>query len=246
MMKKQDTTGKSLLAQELHHSIKTWPVDDRPREKLFKSGEHTLSNTELLAILLRNGTRGQSAVDMARALLKKFKSFRNMSHTDARDWREFKGMGKAKIAQIKAALEIARRFNAPEETDKKPVIKFTEDLVKMFQSRMRDLKVEVVKVALLDASHRVIDVVEVSQGTPSGANPVIREIISVALQNFASAIVCIHNHPSGDASPSREDEKFTAELKQAARLMDIELLDHIIFGGDSFYSFDKNGVQSYE
>lgn len=92
-------------------AIKNWPKDERPREKLFKSGEHTLTNTELLAILLRSGTKGQSAIDLARKILSKFETFRNMSHTDISQWREFKGLGTAKIAQIKAALEIGRRFD---------------------------------------------------------------------------------------------------------------------------------------
>lgn len=226
-------------------SIKEWPEDDRPREKLFKFGEHTLSNTELLAILLRTGTRGQSSIDLARAIISKFKTFRNMSHTDIRDWKEVKGLGEAKIAQIRAALEIARRFNSLEEKETKPAIRFTEDIVNLFKSRMRDLKNEVVKIVLLDGKHKIIETVEVSQGTPTGASPIIREIISRALQSFASAMICIHNHPSGDPNPSREDISFTSELKQSGKLMDIQFLDHIIFGNEEFYSFDKGKAQKY-
>ncbi|TAN62458.1 hypothetical protein EPN16_01450 [bacterium] len=100
--------------------IKSWPEDDRPREKLLKNGEHTLSNSELLAILLRSGVKGQSAIDLAREILQKFKTFRNLSHTDLVQWKEFKGLGQAKIAQIKAAIEIGRRFREDEVKENQP------------------------------------------------------------------------------------------------------------------------------
>jgi DNA repair protein RadC len=228
------------------NSIAHWPEDERPREKLFRSGEHTLTNTELLAILLRTGVKGQSAIDLARRILHKFKTFRNMSHTDIRDWKEFKGVGKAKIAQLKAAMEIARRFNSQEEKSKNVKIKSTSHVVDLFRSRMRDLKYEVVKIILCDAQNRMIDTIEIAQGTPTGSYPIVREIISMALQKFASGIICMHNHPFGRAEPSREDEIFTADLDKAGRLMDIKVLDHIIFGEDEFYSFDKNCTQEYK
>ena len=121
------------------NSIANWPEDERPREKLFKSGEHTLSNTELLAILLRTGVKGQSAIDLARKILQKFRTFRNMSHTDIRDWKEFKGLGQAKIAQIRAAIEIGRRFST-ENTQPKGKVKSSKDIADLFMGRMRDLK----------------------------------------------------------------------------------------------------------
>jgi len=226
-------------------AIKNWPEDERPREKLFRCGEHTLSNTELLAILLRTGVKGESAIDLARKILQKFKTFRNMSHTDFRDWKEFKGIGKAKIAQLKAAMEIARRYNNQEETQKKKTIRCTEDVVKLLKVRMRDLKIEIVKVILCDASNRIIEVVEIAQGTPTESYPIIRKIISKALQNFASGIICIHNHPFGEPTPSREDERFTSDLKEAGKIMGIKLLDHIIFGENRFYSFDKRTAKEY-
>jgi len=226
-------------------AIKNWPEDERPREKLFRYGEHTLSNTELLAILLRTGVKGESAIDLARQILQKFKTFRNMSHTDFRDWKEFKGVGKAKIAQLKAAIEIARRYNDQEGTQKKKAIKCTEDIVKLFKPRMRDLKVEIVKIVLCDANNRIIETVDITQGTPTESYPIIRKIISKALQSFASGIICIHNHPFGEPTPSREDERFTSDLKEAGKIMKIKLLDHIIFGEESFYSFDKGTSKKY-
>ena len=121
-------------------NIKDWPEEDQPREKLIKNGEHTLSNSELLAILLRTGIKGESAIDLARKILHKFKSFRNMSHTDISHWIEFKGLGIAKIAQVKAAIEIGRRFREDEIKEDKPSIESSQDVAKILMPRMRDLK----------------------------------------------------------------------------------------------------------
>lgn len=228
------------------NSIKNWPLDERPREKLFKHGEHSLSNSELLAILLRSGTKGQSALDLARSLMKKFKNFRSMTNVDLRTWKEFKGLGKAKIAQIKASIEIARRYAILEENDeKKTGIKYPEDVVKLFKVRLRDLKIEIVKVLYLNIKNRIIAEEDISQGTPTITYPIIRVIISKALQHFAAGIICLHNHPSGEPNPSKEDENFTADLRQSCKLMEIKLIDHIIFGENKFYSFNRCKIQKY-
>lgn len=185
-------------------SIKNWPEDERPREKLFKLGEHTLSNTELVAILLRSGTYGQSAIDLARNILSKFKTFRNMSHTDIRAWKEFKGLGQAKIAQMKAALEIGRRFMT-EKKKLKGKVKSSKEVAALFMPRMRDLKKEVFKTLLLDGRNFITDIIEIDEGTATETAPYTREILSKALQIFSPAIVCVHNHPSGDPKPSQRD-----------------------------------------
>jgi DNA repair protein RadC len=225
--------------------IVSWPEDDRPREKLLKKGEHSLSDAELLAILLRSGVKGQSALDMARQILQKFKTLRNMSHTDIRDWKGIKGLGKAKIAQLKAALEIARRFNSQGKNLQKQKIRYTEEIVELFQSEMRILKNEVVKVVLCDSKNGIIETVEVAQGTPTESYPIVREIMSKALQKFASGIICIHNHPFSEPTPSKDDKVFTSALKEAGNYMGIRLLDHIIFGEEEYYSFDKGITKSY-
>ncbi|MFH1504759.1 MAG: DNA repair protein RadC [Candidatus Omnitrophota bacterium] len=221
--------------------IKNWPKDDRPREKLIKNGEHTLSNSELLAILLRTGVQGQSAMDLARNILQKFKTFRNLSHTDISHWKEFKGLGEAKIAQIKAAIEIGRRFKEEEIKENNPRIKSSKDAAEIFLIRMRDLKKEVFKVLLLNAQSKVINIVESTQGTVNQANPIIREIFQQALQHFAVSIICVHNHPSGDPTPSREDKDFTKELCQAGKVLQITVLDHIIIGNNTYFSFTDQG-----
>lgn len=231
MAEKSKTTG-----------IKSWPKDDRPREKLLKKGEGALSNSELLAILLRTGVEGNSAIDLARRIIEKFGTFRNMSHTDIRKWKELKGLGPAKIAQIKAALEIGRRFREDEVLSVKQKIASAQDVVSIILPHIRDLKTEASKVVYLNSDSRIIDISDAATGTVNHAMPIVREIIHAALQKFATAIICVHNHPSANTTPSPEDRKFTRELAAAGKLMGIKVLDHIIIGGDTFYSFANDGV----
>jgi len=230
MVKEKKTTG-----------IKSWPEDDRPREKLLKKGAGVLSNSELLAILLRTGTQGTSAIDLARKILKKFGTFRNMAHTDARDWKEFKGLGGAKIAHIQAALEIGRRYREDDVSTGKQKIASAKDVVDIVMPQLRDLKTEVFKVVYLDSNNRIIDISDASVGTVDQAFPIVREIIHAALQKFAKSIVCVHNHPSANITPSAQDRKFTQDLFNAGKLLDIKLLDHIIIAGDKHYSFADQG-----
>jgi len=222
--------------------ISSWPEEDRPREKLFKEGEHKLSNTELLAILIRSGVKGQSAIDLARKIMQKFKTFRNLSHTDISHWKEFKGLGQAKIAQIKAAIEIGRRFREDEIKEDNIKIKSSNDVVDILIPRMRDLKKEVFKIVLLDSQNNIIDIIEITEGTVNQAGPITREIFQKALQYFASSIICVHNHPSGNLTPSLEDKNFTKNLVQAGKFLQIKVLDHIIIGDSSYYSFGDRGL----
>jgi len=221
--------------------IKSWPADDRPREKLLKKGAGALSNSELLAILLRTGTNGTSAIDLARKILKKFSSFRNMVHTDARDWKELKGLGNAKIAHIQAALEIGRRFREDEASAGKQKVSSAKDIVDILMPQMRDLKTESFKVVYLDSNNRVIDILDAANGTVDHAMPIVREIIHSALQKFAASIICVHNHPSGNITPSTQDKRFTKELSDAGKLMEIKVIDHTIIGDGNYYSFADEG-----
>lgn len=226
-------------------AIKNWPEDDRPREKLLKKGASTLSDSELLAILFRTGTRGVSAVDLARKVIKKFKTFQDMSHTDARDWKEFKGLGNAKIAHIQAALEIGKRFREDKVKKGKQKIKSAKDVIEILMPQMRDLKTEVFKVVHLNSNNRIIDIVDAAIGTVNHAMPIVREIIHSALQKFAVSIICAHNHPSGKVAPSLEDREFTKELFKAGHIMQIKVLDHVIIGDNKYYSFEDEGVLVY-
>ena len=222
--------------------INSWPEADRPREKLLKKGTKALSNSELLAILLRIGTPGVSAIDLARQIIKKFGSFRNMAHTDVRDWKEFKGLGNAKFAHIQAALEIGRRFREDEVRAAKPKISSAKDIVDILIPQLRDLKTEVFRVVYLDGFNQIIDISDAATGTVNQAMPIVREIIHSALQKFAVSIICAHNHPSGNISPSLQDKEFTKDLFSAGNLMEIKILDHVIIGNNKYFSFSEEGL----
>lgn len=200
-----------------------------------------MSSTELLAILIRSGVKGESAIDLARKIMQKFRTFRAMSHTDLSKWKEFKGLGVAKIAQIKAAIEIGRRFGEEEVESGREKISSSKDVVDILMPRMRDLKKEVFKILLLNSQNKIIDISEIVEGTVNQASPVIREIFQKALQNFASSIICVHNHPSGNSRPSSQDKEFTEELVKAGNVLQVKVLDHIIVGNDSYCSLADEG-----
>lgn len=222
--------------------IKYWPRDDRPRERLFRNGEHTLANSELLAIILRTGTKGASALDLARNILQKFETFRDIGRADLCDWEEFKGLGRAKIAQIKAAIEIGRRLKEEKIKEKRTKIKSSRDAAEILLPRMRDLKKEVFKILLLNSQNRIIDIIEAEEGTVHQAKPIIREIFQKALQQSAAFIICVHNHPSGNPKPSPEDIEFTQELARAGEALLLQCLDHIIIGNSGYFSFCDEGL----
>jgi len=224
-----------------NYTIRDLPDDERPREKLLRLGEHRLSDAELLAIILRTGVRGMSALDLARAILGRFSSFGNMSHTDPADWRGIPGLGPTKVCQIKAAIEIGRRM-AEEPARERVVVDSSRKAADLVMARMRHLRIEVFKVLMLDSRNRVIALEEFEQGTVNRAHPVPREIFTRALQKFAVSLICIHNHPAGDPTPSREDRDFTRMVIHAGAPLDIKVLDHIIIGDGTYYSFADHGL----
>ncbi len=230
-----------MAKEESGNSIKHWPEDMRPREKLYRSGAHTLSDAELLALLLRNGHRGSSAVDLGRQILQEFGSLRGLTHADASRWDGIKGVGKAKRAQILAAMEIGKRFMS-QQRDVKGSLRSPEDIAEMFMPRLRDLKVELFKAIMLDGRNNIIEVRDIVNGTPAQAVPHVRTIMAEAIRYFAAGIVCVHNHPSGNTTPSRDDKIFTQALRDACGTMDVKLIDHIIIGDNSFFSFVEGGL----
>jgi DNA repair protein RadC len=217
-------------------TIKEWEVDDRPREKLFKYGEGMLSDAELLALLLRTGVKGHSALDLARKMIRDFGSLRNMASCDVSRWKPVKGLGPAKIAQIKAAFELGRRFLEEKIQQERPQIHSAQDAADLLAGRMRDLKVEVFKVIYLDSQNRVIDIEDAAQGTVNQVTPIIREILHKALGHYASGLICAHNHPSGSLSASPQDKVFTRSLKEACVLMGLRLIDHIVISPQGYCS----------
>ncbi|MBU1853598.1 MAG: DNA repair protein RadC [Candidatus Omnitrophica bacterium] len=223
-------------------SIKLWPREDRPRERLFRYGEHHLTDTELLAILLRSGIKGESAVDLSRKVLQRFKTFRNIANVDFSQWKEIKGLGIAKIAQIRAGIEIGRRFGEQRDRHKKPMIKSSKDVADILLPRMANLKKEVFKVVLLNGQNRIIDIIEIMEGTVNQVHTTIREVFYKTLQYYAAAIICVHNHPSGCVTPSSEDKRFTQDLVKSGKALQIMVLDHIIIGDAKYFSFVDKGL----
>jgi DNA repair protein RadC len=207
-------------------AIYNWPEDERPREKLLKLGADKLSDTELLAILLRVGSRGKSAVDMAREMINQFGSFRNI---DSKSFSELKrkGLGIAKIAQIKASIEIGKRF-LKEKSLTKIKVKTSEDIVDYFIPYLRDMKKEIFKAVLLDGKNKIIKDVTISEGTLTKSIVHPREVIKEAVTESSAALVLIHNHPSGEPHPSQDDIEITNRIISACELVGLKILDHII------------------
>lgn len=232
--------------KEYPRAIRNWPEDDRPREKLLKFGEHTLSNAELLAILIRTGISGKSAVDLGRELLHKFKTLRAMSGIDISEIKQISGLKGAKISQIKAAIELGRRMMS-EEKALIGTVKSSSDVADYLMPLMRDLKKELFKVILLDKRNYITDIVDIEIGTVDRVNPSIRDILLTALKYQAPAIIVIHNHPSGDIEPSEADKSLTQNLIMIATAMELRIFDHIIVGENRYFSFADEGlVEEYE
>lgn len=227
-------------------SIRNWPEDDRPREKLLKYGEHVLSNAELLAILIRTGTTGKSAIDLGRELLAKFKSLRAMSGVDVSEFKEIGGLKDAKIAQLKAAIELGRRMMS-EEKAYHGVVKSSADVVDFLMPLMRDLKKEMFKIILLDKGNHISEVIDIDVGTVDRVNPSVRDIIVTALKYQSPSMIVAHNHPSGNIEPSEADKRLTKDLVKAALAMELRIFDHVIIGENSYFSFADNGlIEEYE
>ncbi len=227
-------------------SIRNWPEDDRPREKLLKYGEHVLSNAELLAILIRTGTTGKSAIDLGRELLNKFKSLRAMSGVDVSEFKEISGLKDAKIAQLKAAIELGRRMMS-EEKAFHGVVKSSADVVQFLMPLMRDLKKELFKILLLDKGNHVSEIIDIDVGTVDRVNPSVRNILLTALKYQSPSMILAHNHPSGNIKPSDADKRLTKDLIKAALAMELRIFDHVIVGENSYFSFADEGlIEEYE
>ena len=226
--------------------IARWPEEDRPREKLLKYGAHILSNAELLAILIRSGVKGSSAVDLGRELLRKFKTLRALSGCDPAELREIKGLNTAKIAQIKAAVELGRRMMSEERALEGP-IRSSSDVADYLMPLLRDLKYETFKVVLLDRRNSVLDVVDIDEGDVAKTQPSIRKVMLRAAQAYAAGLIAVHNHPSGDPTPSEQDKLLTRDLVIAGQPMEIRVFDHLIIGDERYFSFTDEGlIEEYE
>jgi len=223
--------------------IKEWPEADRPREKLLEKGAETLSNAELLAILLRVGdaSSGQSALDHGRLLMTRFAdSLRSLEGASIQEICTIKGIGPAKAAQIKAALEIGKRF-AQEDIKQGEAFRSSGDVFNYYREHLGGLKKEEFHVLLLDAKNRKIKDVRVSEGSLTSSLVHPREVFNPVIRESAAAVILIHNHPSGDPSPSQEDLHITRRLREVGEVMGVRVLDHVIVGKGKYISFVDDG-----
>lgn len=222
--------------------IPDWPDDEKPREKLLQRGPQALSDAELLAIFLRIGVKGKTAVDLARELLAEYGSLRALLEADFPRFSRSLGLGRAKYAQLQAVLEMARR-HLREELQRVDVLTSPDLTRRYLTAHLRVYPHEVFACLLLDNQHRVIKLEELFRGTIDGASVYPREVVKLALAHNAAAVIFAHNHPSGVAEPSEADRTITQRLKQALSLVDIRVLDHFIVGdGEHAYSFAEHGL----
>jgi DNA repair protein RadC len=222
-------------------SITDWPADDRPREKLIAKGADALSDAELVAIFLRTGMRGRSAVDLARDSLARFGSLTGLFAADAAALTAVPGLGAAKYAQLQAVLEMARRA-LREKLDRGSALSSPQAVRDYLRLKLQDRPHEVFVGVFLDAQNRVLAVEELSRGTLTQTSVYPREVVKRALAHNAAALIFAHNHPSGIAEPSRSDEALTQALKQALALVDVKVLDHFVVGAGAAMSFAERGL----
>ena len=220
--------------------ITDWPLAERPREKLLARGCKSLSDAELLAIFLRTGIKGKTAVDLSNELLCGFNGLRELLKADVDSFCQYPGLGQAKYAQLQAVLEMARRYLS-EELKRGDSLTSPQHTRDYLSSKLRDYPHEVFAVLFLDQRHRVIEFEEMFRGTIDGASVYPREVVKKSLEHNAAAVIFAHNHPSGVAEPSQSDERITRRLKDALALVDIRVLDHFVVG-DEVVSFAERGL----
>ena len=221
--------------------ITDWPLNERPREKLLAQGAAALSDAELLAIFLRTGTRGKTAVDLARELLADFNGLRHLLAAERREFCARHGLGLASFVQLQAVLEMARR-HLMETLQRDTVLNSPAEVRHYLKARLRDYRREVFVCLFLDTQHRVICCEELFQGTLDASSVYPRDVVQRALALNAAAIIFAHNHPSGIAEPSQADQRITTRLCQALALVDIRVLDHMIVGDGSVLSMAERGL----
>ncbi|NOY77781.1 MAG: JAB domain-containing protein [Calditrichaeota bacterium] len=221
-------------------SISNWPEEDRPREKLLKQGADSLSNAELLAILLRVGVPGMSAVDLGRQILQETGGLRALANWAPEELYRIHGLSVAKVAQLKAAVALGERVMSEKKRDLGKIYS-PQQVYEFILPQLRDLKKEVFKVLFLNARNQILEMHTVSQGTLTESLVPFREIFALANRYGATNIVCAHNHPSGSPDPSTDDIKTTRALVIAGEALQIPLLDHIIVGENRYYSFSESG-----
>ena len=218
-------------------SIKNWAEDDRPREKLVLKGRESLSDAELLAIILGSGTRTKSAVELAREVLQSVQNDLNkLSKLSVKDLCKFNGIGPAKAISIISAIELSRRRPEGSNTEQNKVT-CSNDIYKLMKPHLEDLEFEQFWIICLNRANVVMSKHKISDGGREGTVADSKRIVKIALEELASGIVLCHNHPSGQLKPSKADEKITKKLLEAGKVLDITVLDHLIYTNAGYYSF---------
>ncbi|MFO0753096.1 MAG: DNA repair protein RadC [Thermodesulfovibrionales bacterium] len=223
------------------NKIKHWPESERPRERLLKHGAESLSDAHLLAILLRTGSGEGGVLSLALSLLERFHMLRSIDAASLAELRALKGLGTAKIAQLKAAFELGKRLMS-ESSEGKPSFSSSHALYTYFAPRFKNLKKEYFIGVLLDAKNRLLRECKISEGTLTNSLIHPREAFKEAVKESAASVIFVHNHPSGDPAPSRDDLAVTERLKGAGEIMGIPLLDHVIIGDGRYVSLKERGI----
>lgn len=223
-------------------TIHDLPVSERPRERLHKLGAEALSTQEILALILGRGIAGESVAVTAQRLLNQFGSIKGMAGASLEELAQVRGIGAAKASQIKAAFELANRLDGYPDSDKKPMVKTPDEVVRLVKGRLKGKKREHFLVILLDTRGQLIKISEISIGSLDSSIVHPREVFKEALSASAASVIFAHNHPSGDPEPSEDDVKLTERLANAGEVMGIDVLDHVIIGDKKYLSLKREGL----
>ncbi len=233
--------SKYKIKRDKSFTLKDLPEEERPRERLLKFGSESLSIQELLQIILRSGSRGESVSNLSQKLLSHFGNLNKLLEASIEELMEVKGVGLAKAAQIKAVYEIVRRYNSYIEKSKElKKIMSPQDVFKFVKGKLKDYKKEHFYIVALNTRNQVIS--EISVGTLNASLVHPREVFAEAIKSRANSIILVHNHPSGDLTPSEDDLKITKTLIEGGKILNIEILDHIIISENSYFSFKSKGL----
>lgn len=224
-----------------HRKITDWPESERPREKLLGRGPAALTDGELLALFIRTGTGTKTALDLARQLLANDRALIALARRTPAELMRLPGIGKAKAVELAAAFELARRIQSARDEDK-PILRSPDDVARLVLPELRDLPTEVFRAVLLDAKNGLIRVAEITAGTLNASLVHPREVFKPAIDHRAAAVIVVHNHPSGNPEPSREDVEITRQLAEAGKIIGIPIHDHIIVAGEKYTSMAERGL----